>query len=133
MKNYKDMDKKIMEFEQDTTKSIYRDEIWFMKYNKPFFEVKRMETQGAPETWRVQSRYISNAKKYIAGPDNILYHLLPQILKVVYVGKGKIHICEIADIEVHPDTKIDQLKQSVILEFEPEGPNSLTVRGLTSF
>lgn len=35
--NYKEMDKKIMEFEKDTVKCVYKEEIWFVKYNKPFF------------------------------------------------------------------------------------------------
>lgn len=91
-------------------KYMYKNDIWFIKYSKPFFLIYKMETKGHPSTWKIQSRYISNAKKYVDAQDSKLYCLIPQISKVCYAGSNKIYICEISDIDLNPDTKIDKLK-----------------------
>lgn len=91
------------------------DYIWLVRYNKPFFEIKQIAVNEDPSNWKVNFRYISNAKKYSNVHDRPLYGFIPQLKKMVYVGVNKIYSCEIADIEANPDLKIDSLKETVIL------------------
>lgn len=52
-----------------------------------------MGTKGPPETWSIQSRYISNAKKYAEVQESKIYCLIPQLKQVCYAGTNKIYMC----------------------------------------
>ena len=74
-----------MEFERDSVKCVYKDKLWSATVNRPFFQITEMPLTGSPSSWKVENRYISNAKGYV-DKDKIFYFFIPQLQKICYEG-----------------------------------------------